>query len=304
MNLSKLRHIVAVDHCGSVSAAADFAHISQSTITKSLAEVENELGYKLFERHARGVTTTGVGREFLDRAERIIADFDQLMTDAKAGERIEDRVFRIGISPPAMQGFLTKAIANVMDESEAVRIHMRAGPVEKTVRMLRHGDIDVLFAPSQNLRPQKGLSIVEVRPFDIKFFVNKAHPLAQKETVSEEDIAQYSIIAADMINPYAQNMRRLSQDVHENPDYLFHIIEYFPVISALVSTRNVIGTAHETFADTPSFKSKFRILKTPPQPALEFRVAYPNASIKSKLIKRFLKGIPMEPTDSWGWNVE
>ena len=132
MNLTKLRHTLSVDRTGSISAAAEATHISQSTITKSVADVESVLGYKIFDRHARGVTTTSVGREFLDRAKRIIADFDQLISESKAGERIEDRVFRIGISPPAMQGFLSNAIANVMDESDAIRIHLRTGPVEKT----------------------------------------------------------------------------------------------------------------------------------------------------------------------------
>ncbi|MEM6415326.1 MAG: LysR family transcriptional regulator [Pseudomonadota bacterium] len=303
MNLVKLRHTVAVDRSGSISAAADLVHISQSTITKSVAEVEEELGYKLFDRHARGVTTTSVGREFLDRAERIIADFDQLMNEAKAGDRIEDRVFRIGISPPAMQGFLTNAIANVVDESESIRIHVRTGPVEPTLRMLRRGDIDILFAPSQNLRPEKGLKIVDTIPFNISFFVNKRHPLAQKQKVTDKDLSEFPLIAADMISPYAKRMRRFAREAHENTEYLFHIIEYFPIISELVLKRNVIGVASEDFVNTTSFKSRFCVLPTPPKPPLQFRVAYPELTVKAKLVKRFLSEVPSSPGDKWRWRL-
>ena len=98
-------------------------------------------------------------------------------------------------------------------------------------------------------------------------------------------------------------MRKLAQHSHENPENLFHIIEYFPIISELVSKRDVIGVANDALATSKSFKSKFRVLPTSLQPALSFRVAYPEASIKSKLIKRFLRGIPTEPTDMWGWQL-
>ena len=52
MNPSKLRYIVAVDREGSISAAAKGLRITQSAVTKAVAEVESDLGFALFDRQA------------------------------------------------------------------------------------------------------------------------------------------------------------------------------------------------------------------------------------------------------------
>ena len=52
---TKLRQIVAIDRAGSLSAASQVLNISQSTLTKAVADVEQDLGLAIFHRTARGV---------------------------------------------------------------------------------------------------------------------------------------------------------------------------------------------------------------------------------------------------------
>ncbi|MEM8937044.1 MAG: LysR family transcriptional regulator, partial [Pseudomonadota bacterium] len=65
---TKLRQIVGIDRAGSFSAAARTLNVSQSTLTKAVADIEKDIGYMLFSRTARGVNATPEGREFLNRA--------------------------------------------------------------------------------------------------------------------------------------------------------------------------------------------------------------------------------------------
>ena len=71
LNATKLRHIIAVDRFGSFTRAAQHLRVTQSAVSKSVSEVELDLGYLLFDRLARGVSTTLEGRAFIDRASRI-----------------------------------------------------------------------------------------------------------------------------------------------------------------------------------------------------------------------------------------
>ena len=74
MKLSHLRDVVAVAEHGSLRAAARRIGVTQPAITRSIREVEQELGAILFERHARGVRLTEIGAAFMRRASAVHAE--------------------------------------------------------------------------------------------------------------------------------------------------------------------------------------------------------------------------------------
>ena len=64
MTLRQIRHFIAVAETGSISAAAQAAFISQSTLTLAIQQLEQEIGVILFNRHAKGMTLTHQGHQF------------------------------------------------------------------------------------------------------------------------------------------------------------------------------------------------------------------------------------------------
>lgn len=77
MKLSHLRDIVAVAEMGSLRAAGRHLGIAQPAITRSIREIEQELGVTLFERHAKGVRLTTMGTAFVKRAEAVKAEIQR-----------------------------------------------------------------------------------------------------------------------------------------------------------------------------------------------------------------------------------
>jgi DNA-binding transcriptional LysR family regulator len=69
-NLRRLRAMVAVAECSSVSRAAERLHVTQSAVTRGVRALEDELGLTLFERSARGMNVTACGQLLVDRARR------------------------------------------------------------------------------------------------------------------------------------------------------------------------------------------------------------------------------------------
>ena len=94
MTLRQIRHFIAVAETGSISAAAQTAFISQSTLTLAIQQLEQEIGVNLFNRHAKGMTLTHQGHQFLRQAHLILATVDnakrslQQSTDQVAGQLI------------------------------------------------------------------------------------------------------------------------------------------------------------------------------------------------------------------------
>lgn len=82
MKLNALRDFLAVAERGGVRAAARHLGLAQPAISRSIAELEKELGAALFERHAKGVQLTPVGLAFLRRATAIHHEIQRARDEA------------------------------------------------------------------------------------------------------------------------------------------------------------------------------------------------------------------------------
>jgi LysR family transcriptional regulator of abg operon len=71
MKLSHIRDLIAIADCGSLRAAAQKLGLAQPALTRSIHEIERELGVDLFERQTRGMRLTPFGEVFLRRMRSI-----------------------------------------------------------------------------------------------------------------------------------------------------------------------------------------------------------------------------------------
>ena len=72
MTVRRLSHVVALAEAGSFARAADRVHLSQPALSRSIQAIEAELGLRLFDRAARGVTITQAGKRIVERARRVL----------------------------------------------------------------------------------------------------------------------------------------------------------------------------------------------------------------------------------------
>lgn len=78
MNLQTLRYVVTIAQTGSLSKASQYLFVSQSTLSRSVKELEQQLGISLFFRTNQGVQVTHDGEEFISRANQILMDISVL----------------------------------------------------------------------------------------------------------------------------------------------------------------------------------------------------------------------------------
>ncbi|MBQ6315278.1 MAG: LysR family transcriptional regulator [Mogibacterium sp.] len=102
MNIQNLRYFVIVAKLENVSRAAEIMHTSQSSISKIILGLEDELGTKLFDRHGRKLVLNEAGKRFLESCENILQETDSAIKDLKHMSIGGDDVIRIraiGIEP-------------------------------------------------------------------------------------------------------------------------------------------------------------------------------------------------------------
>ncbi len=75
----RLNHVVAVARARSFSGAAGAVGVTQSAITKSIADLERQVGFPIFYRTSRGALLTEQGRDFVERAAKVAGDVGELL---------------------------------------------------------------------------------------------------------------------------------------------------------------------------------------------------------------------------------
>ncbi|QOS67436.1 LysR family transcriptional regulator [Eggerthella guodeyinii] len=82
MNIKQIRYFASAVAHGSLTAAAKHEYVSVQAISKSLSDLERELGYSLFSRKSHGIAPTAFGNAFLREATSVLKGFERLETFA------------------------------------------------------------------------------------------------------------------------------------------------------------------------------------------------------------------------------
>ncbi|WP_333826623.1 LysR family transcriptional regulator [Pararhodobacter sp.] len=260
MNLVKLRHVVNVDRCGSITQAAQMMNVTQSAVTKSVADVEREIGYPLFDRRARGVATTDAGRIFIDRARRITADIEQLIEDSRAQRTSREMALRLVICPSSLEGLLNRAVRRFITTSPACRVHLFASTIERGIEQLRQGDVDICFGARDRLEAVADFNCHPLPDLVANLFVRQDHPLVGRKDLRNEDIAAYPIIVPDLQGPYIERILGLVNPLSVSSMRQLHILENFPMVTEIVSATDTIGIVSNGYSRTDAFLQRFKTL--------------------------------------------
>jgi LysR family transcriptional regulator of abg operon len=261
MNATKLKHVVAVDQHESISAAAKTLNLTQSTVSRSVADIEREIGYALFDRRARDVVATERGRTFINRAARIISDLDQLSEDARQSLIASETLIRVGVSPASMQGLLNKAIKELILRRPELRIHLEAVSSAAGVRALRRGDIDLLVGPESAMKGDAAFSYEKLGNLETNLFTRKKHPLALNNSVRAEEIIAYPVIAADRMSWHTDRLRTLFANATGDSARRMHIVEYFPLLADMIADSDAVGVISTEYSTSKTFMRRFTLLK-------------------------------------------
>lgn len=142
MKLSQLRNLVIVAEAGTVRQAARTLNLSQSSVTKSIQQLEEALGVELLHRGAQGVTPTEAGRALIARARLIEAELRHARNDidnvlgAGVGE------IRISASPSVATGLVPRTVLSFKRTRPRVSFLIQEGVYPDVLSAVRVGDID------------------------------------------------------------------------------------------------------------------------------------------------------------------
>jgi DNA-binding transcriptional LysR family regulator len=186
LNLRALRVLRAVAAAGSQAAASRTLNVAPSAISRTIAELEAELGFALFRRERGRLIPTQPGRAFAVEVERVFREIDGLSDIATSlREQGADRV-RALFPPSLAMRFLPACLVRFARAHPDKKIDVDYGSAAAAVRGLTEGrlDVAVLTLPI-DLAGHDAVPLIDIETICV---IPKTHRLASKPAIEAEDL--------------------------------------------------------------------------------------------------------------------
>lgn len=192
MKLHDLRILMAVAQAGSMNKAAAFLNMTQSAVSRSIAELERTVGVCLLDRTARGVEPTEYGRAMLECG---VAVFDDLRQGAKKIEFLTDPAageVRIGCHPGLAASFVPAVIDGIARRHPRIVFHVAVAEVGTLHHELTERNVDLLITREFRALADERLSFEFL--FDDSFVVvaGARNPLVRRRRIALTELLNES----------------------------------------------------------------------------------------------------------------
>ena len=247
LNLLHIRHALTVAKTGSLSSAAKVLLIAAPNISRSIKELENELGITIFERTQNGMVLTPDGEEFISFASGIIRHIEDVEKFYKTGAK---RKQKFSVSVPRAC-YISEAFANFSKtlSKDAIEIFYKETNSQRTLHNLQNRDYKlgiIRYAKNYDkyftaMLEEKGFVYELITEFTYSIIMSKDCPLAKKENISFNDLTDYIEIAH--ADPYVPSVPLSKVVKEELPDNIHRRIFIFERASQF----DLLSTNPETF---------------------------------------------------------
>lgn len=209
MQIKQLEYLVEISHKKSFNAASENLFITPQSLSRSMASMENELGFKLFERNSQGVRFTRAGEKFLeaarditDRYYQVLKEIDEYSHDV---EEVSSGRLSVYAHPVLTMSVLPKVVADFCKEYPKVNVCLMEEISSSILSNLLKDEEDIckigmLTIPSEadnfqrQYKQQPGWSFVPLLTGEYVCCVSKDSELATKRNISLKTVSKYPLI--------------------------------------------------------------------------------------------------------------
>jgi len=232
MNILHMKYAVEVAKAGSLNKAAQTLLIAQPNLSRSIKELEGELGITIFDRSSKGMKLTLEGEEFIGYAQNILRQIEQMEKMYKDTSVPKQR---FSISVPRAS-YISEAFARFSCQllPESAEVFYKETNSQRTIRNLLENDYRlgiIRYAENYDqyfraMLDEKELNYETICEFTYQLLMSRKHPLAEKTNIAFDDLRPYIEIAhADPYVPSLPLSKVVKEELPDNIDRRIFIYE-------------------------------------------------------------------------------
>jgi len=212
LELRQLRQFLAAVEHRNLGRAAAALNITTPALSKSLANLEAELGARLVDRGPRGVTPTVFGESLARHAKAMAAEERHARDEIAALQGAGQGRIAVGGTASAGGALLVRAVAALVAERPGLQVDVVGGRHEDLVAALQDGALDIVVTGFGAGAPDPGLEERVLAEDAYALAVRAGHPLARKRGLHLADVAPYPWVVAANIGDVVPGWARAFTD--------------------------------------------------------------------------------------------
>lgn len=281
MELRELAYFQAAANAGSISEAALALHVTQPTFSRTIANLEKELGQQLFIRKHDGVELTERGVILNRYAHDILNLADHAKDDVSLPANAMSGVIHIGMGETTAMHLIAQAMKNIRERYPGITFKIEDGASANLMELFTKGYFDVLV--ECELQKQTKFHVLELPIRDVWGVVmRRDDPLATHKAISPTDLKNHNIMVSQ------QGLTRSLRH------YAHGLLTQLPI----VSTYNLALNEHYLVAAGMGYLITFQgLIGEQTAPSLCFRPLTPPLFSRNGVLWR--KTMPTQPTQAF-----
>ncbi len=222
--------------------AAERLHIEQSPLSRTIKELEEELGTLLFVRTSRSTRLTRAGKLLQEHVPRVFAALEQARDSVKAGANGFNGQLRIALSDGITPSRLPALLARSREEDPEIEIRLFEVPLAQQIRGLHDDLYDLGFSMADEVGD--GLIVEPAWDDELMVAVPARHPALAHKRIPLEEVLRYPLVLGDPVayEGHARQVDRILRKQDREPLVAQHVSS-FDVMMALVSAGFALGLA-------------------------------------------------------------
>jgi DNA-binding transcriptional LysR family regulator len=229
MNLRHLRCFIAVGEELHFGRAARRLHVEQSPLSRTIRQLEADLGVTLLERMPRGVCLTPAGQVFLEEARRVLLKLEQARTKTRAVAAGRQGTLRIALAGGVGWARLATLLALCREEAPEVGIRLFEAPLQQVLGGLGHDLYDAALAMAGEM--EAGMVAMPLWQDPLVAVIPARHPLLVHKRVPLQEVVRYPLV---LRHPQA------CEEWSRQCERLLRLVETPPIVAEYVTTHSLM----------------------------------------------------------------
>jgi DNA-binding transcriptional LysR family regulator len=232
MNITRIEYFLMAAKYMSFTKAAAQLYITQPSLSKQIAILEEELGQKLFERNKKNLRLTYAGKLMYAEFERVLPQITAVIEKVRQINNDSVGILVLAcVESLYISNKMTETIRKFSTEFKEIDLFFERCSFETIRNRLNDGTIDVAFTISNQIKNPDEFNVVEIEQRRRYIILSSSHKLAHKETLNIADLKDETIIMMDREKSLVTN-----DDIYD----AFRESGYFPKIRYAPSNETIL----------------------------------------------------------------
>jgi len=268
MNQRRIEAFRAVMRSGSMTRAAESLHISQPAVSRLVADLEAEIGFRLFVRAGGNVTPTEEAQSLMEDVDFFFRGLKDVYSAARDIRDLKKGQIRLAVLPNLSFEAAPAIISNYLMQHPDVRVSMDVLPSPDIVNLVASRQFDLGLAQMAQIRPDiKTLAVYRMKCVCV---MAHTHHLAKRDVITAHDLESERVITLSQHTLVAQNIAQSFRDANITQNIQ---IESQPSFAACALAVQGIGVAIVDPLTAEFFgRNRLAIVPFAPDVAFDFRL--------------------------------